>query len=96
MHPRAVGPGVARFDVPIADFSLDRVEVAGADERRAAVSGASIALATAGELVVVGATSGASLTLRPGGAALVTADEGSVCVSGHGELFLASPGGVVG
>ncbi|MFB8147804.1 mannose-6-phosphate isomerase, class I [Microbacterium sp. NPDC056003] len=92
VHPRPVSPGVDRFDVPVADFSLDRVQAAGAGERRVPVGGPAIALATAGELVVVGATSGASLTLGPGQAAFVTPDEGSVRVTGDGELFLAAPG----
>ena len=93
VRPRRVASGVDRFDVPVADFSLDRV-LADSDERDVTVSGPAIALATSGELTIVGASSGASLTLRPGQAAFVTPDERTVRVSGDGELFLAAPGGV--
>ena len=93
VRPRRVASGVDRFDVPVADFSLDRVQ-ANADERDVTVSGPAIALATSGELVIVGASSRTSLTLRPGQAAFVTPDERTVRVSGDGELFLAAPGGV--
>ena len=85
------GSGLSSRDV--ADFSLDRVQ-ADADERDVTVSGPAIALATSGELVIVGASSGTSLTLRPGQAAFVTPDERTVRVSGNGELFLAAPGEV--
>ena len=93
VRPRRVASGVDRFDVPVADFSLDRVQ-ANADERDVTVSGPAIALATSGELVIVGASSRTSLTLRPGQAAFVTPDERTVRVSGDGELFLAAPGEV--
>ena len=71
--------GVDRFSVPgIADFAFD---------------GAAIALATSGRLEVAGAATGASATLIPGCAVLVTPDEGALRVDGAGELFLATPGG---
>ena len=96
VQPRAVAEGVHRFDVPVADFSLGLVRTSRTDEARVAVAGPAIVLATAGEVSVTGGASGATLTLAPGGAALVTPDEGWMRVSGAGELFVAAPGGPAG
>ncbi|WP_214465776.1 mannose-6-phosphate isomerase, class I [Microbacterium flavescens] len=92
VRARSVAPGVQRFDVPVADFALDRVRASEDDELRLPVDGPTIALVTAGEVTVAGGTSTTVLTLAPGGAAFVTPDEQWVRVTGSGELFLAAPG----
>ncbi|WP_127472809.1 mannose-6-phosphate isomerase, class I [Microbacterium sulfonylureivorans] len=89
---REVGPGVVRFDVPVADFALERVRVEAGREATLAVGGASIVLATAGAVTVTGASSGTAVSLAPGAAVFVTPDETSLRVVGEGELFIAAPG----
>ena len=89
--PRAVAAGVDAFDVPVADFALERVRASG-DEIRLDVRGAMIALATRGAPVVAGGRTTHPLALRPGQAVLVTPDEKHLAVSGAGEVFLAFPG----
>lgn len=91
--PRAVAPGVDRFDVPVADFALDRVRVTGGRTTVVPAQGASIVLATAGEVTVAGGSSELSVSLTPGDAVFVTPDEGSVQITGDGEVFVANPGG---
>jgi mannose-6-phosphate isomerase len=92
---RAVAPGVERFDVPVEDFGLLRVTAEG-DEAVVALTGPAIALATAGEVTVAGRGGGAPVTLRPGSAVFATPDEGDLRIGGHGELFVALPGGASG
>lgn len=92
LHPVALAEGLALFDAGVPDFSLLHAQVAGGAPVSAALSGASIALVTAGELDVRGAASGETRRLRPGQAVLVTADEGTIEASGTGELFIAGPG----
>ncbi|WP_426324276.1 mannose-6-phosphate isomerase, class I [Microbacterium sp. E-13] len=91
IRSRDVAPGVRRYDVPVADFALLAVSPT-ADGVEVALSGTSIAVATAGAPEVSGTTSSAGARLLPGGAVLVTPDEGGVRVTGEGELFIALPG----
>lgn len=86
-HP-AAGVEVFRPDVP--DFALDHVLV-GREVASAPVElpGTAIALCTAGAVELTGATG--SLRLARGEAAVVTADEGSLAVTGDGTLFVATP-----
>jgi mannose-6-phosphate isomerase len=91
VRPRAVARNVDRFDVPVDDFALNRVTVGG-DPVELSVAGASIVLATAGEVVVAGTTGGDPVRLAPGQAVLVTPDERQVLLTGHGEVFVAAPG----
>lgn len=88
--PRAIAEGVERFDVPVADFSLVRAEVAGEVELPA--SGTPIVLATRGDVTVSGRAGGASVRLVPGRAVLVTPDEETLVVTGTGEVFVAAVG----
>ncbi|MCP2637503.1 mannose-6-phosphate isomerase, class I [Microbacterium sp. HD4P20] len=87
-----VGPGVARYDVPVSDFALLRVDARTDATATVAVAGPAIALATAGLVTVTGAASGTTAELAPGRAVLVTPDEGELRVTGAGELFVALPG----
>lgn len=89
--PVADGPGVQRYEVPVADFAL-RVAHPADSALEVPLDGVAIVLATVGEVSVRALGSGADVTLTPGRAALVTADEGGVRVAGDGELFLATPG----
>lgn len=82
--------GVEVYDVGIDDFSLLRTRVAPGSDRRLAVTGPTIALAVGGEVALD--TPGGSVTLVPGQAAFLTADEGEVRLRGEGEVFLARPG----
>ena len=91
IRPRDLGDGVRAYDVPIADFALYAV-TPGATGATVALDGPAIALATSGAPVVVGAASHDEAVLVPGAAVLVTPDEGSVRVSGTGEVFVAQPG----
>lgn len=84
-------PGVEEFVPDVPDFRLMRVEVGG-DVPSASVDlpGTAIALCTAGEVELRGATG--SVRLSRGEAAVVTADEGTLTVyAGAGTLFLATP-----
>jgi len=91
IRPRDLGDGVRAYDVPIADFALYSV-TPGATGATVPLDGPAIALATSGAPVVVGAASHDEAVLVPGAAVLVTPDEGSVRVSGTGEVFVAQPG----
>jgi len=55
------------------------------------LDGVGIALVTAGEVTVTGA-SGAAVHLRPGEAALSTPDERTLRIEGDGQVFIAVPG----
>ncbi|MGN6218085.1 MAG: mannose-6-phosphate isomerase, class I [Microbacterium sp.] len=89
--PRDLGDGVRAYDVPIADFALYAV-TPGEAPATVSLDGPAIALATSGAPIVEGAASLSSSVLAPGGAVLVTPGEGSLRVSGSGELFIAQPG----
>ncbi|KTR93596.1 phosphoheptose isomerase [Microbacterium testaceum] len=89
LAPRADGDGVELFAPGIADFALAHVATS-AEASRVELRGVSIAVGVAGEAAVTGA-SGTSLRLAPGQAALATAEESPLVVSG-GEVFVAMPG----
>lgn len=91
LEPVDLGAGVRRYDVPVADFSLLAI-TPGDEHASIALTGPAIALATSGPVTVTGGTSGAEVALGPGRAALVTPDERSLRVAGHGEVFVALPG----
>ena len=89
---REVGQGIGRYDVPVSDFALLRVEVRTDAPATVALNGPAIALATAGSVTVTGGSSGLSAELAPGRAVLATPDERELRVTGAGELFIALPG----
>ncbi|HET8927148.1 MAG TPA: mannose-6-phosphate isomerase, class I [Microbacterium sp.] len=82
--------GIADYPVPVPDFSLARVRVGPGSPAELHPRGTAIALATAGEVTV--AQAGASVSLRPGEAVLITADGMPPTIHGAGEVFLAQPG----
>jgi mannose-6-phosphate isomerase len=91
IRPRDLGDGVRAYDVPVADFALYAV-TPGEAPALVELAGPAIALATSGAPEIAGETSHAATVLAPGGAVLVTPDEGRVRVTGSGEVFLAQPG----
>ncbi|MEY9853694.1 mannose-6-phosphate isomerase [Leifsonia sp. EB41] len=84
-------PGVEEFVPDVPDFRLARVEVGGdVPSTTVELPGTAIALCTAGDVELRGATG--TLRLSRGEAAVVTADEGTLTVyAGAGTLFLATP-----
>lgn len=82
--------GITHYPVPIADFALERVALSGAPLTRE-VTGPTMVLATAGEVAVASA-SGETRRVAVGAVVFATPDEGTVTLSGAGEVFLASPG----
>lgn len=91
IRPRELGDGVRAYDVPVADFALYAV-IPGATPATVSLDGPAIALATSGAPIVAGAASQDEALLVPGAAVLVTPDEGTVRITGGGELFIAQPG----
>ncbi|WP_025155535.1 mannose-6-phosphate isomerase, class I [Leifsonia aquatica] len=90
LAPEHPAPGVEVFRPDVSDFALDHVVVgAGTPSAPVELPGTAIALCTAGAVELVGATG--SLRLARGEAAVVTADEGTLTVSGDGTLFVATP-----
>ncbi|QIG38298.1 mannose-6-phosphate isomerase, class I [Microbacterium sp. 4R-513] len=88
-----VHDGVERFGVPgLADFALSHAEVQTDAATRVPLEGVAIALVTSGEVEVTASATGAQATLIPGCAVLVTPDEGTLGVTGSGDLFVATPG----
>ncbi|WP_434970065.1 mannose-6-phosphate isomerase, class I [Microbacterium sp. bgisy207] len=86
-------PGAVRvFSGQVPDFVLTQLTAGPESTPRSAVSGVAIALATSGTVELTAAGTGSTCTLRPGSAVLITPDEGSVSLSGTGEVFLAEPG----
>ena len=81
---------VAEYPVPVPDFALRRVDLAGTPVR-IPLTGPTMVLATAGR-VEVGGAEGAARALRVGTVAFATADEGALTLAGEGEAFIASPG----
>src|SRR3954447_18554298 len=83
-------PGVEVFRPDVPDFQLSRVEVGGdVGSAELPLSGTAIALCTDGTVELAG--TGGGLALARGEAAVVTADEGTLAVSGQGTLFVATP-----
>lgn len=90
VRPVAEAPGVERYAAPVPDFALRVARPDGA-ALEVGIDGVAIVLATSGSVTVAGAASGEAVTLSPGEAVLVTADERTVRVAGSGEVFLATP-----
>jgi mannose-6-phosphate isomerase len=91
LRPKPVATGLARFEVPVADFALFVAQPSEGAAVTLPLDGVAIALATAGEVTVTG-DGGTSETLRPGGAVLATPDEGVLRLAGDGTVFVAVPG----
>ncbi|MCW3814694.1 mannose-6-phosphate isomerase, class I [Micromonospora sp. DR5-3] len=88
--PVPVAPGVVTWPVPVDDFALHRVEVAGGPGVRLALPGPRVVLCRAGKLAVddgVGA-----VVLGPGQAAVGTAAGGPLVLGGEGEAYVATCG----
>ena len=85
--------GTARtFTGGVPDFVLTQVTADPSAAVEVRMNGIAIAVATSGEVEITGADTQDRLTLRPGSAALITPNEGSVSISGTGEAFIAEPG----
>ena len=80
---------VTVYDIPVADFALRRVRVAG--ERTVEVAGPAMALVTSGEITVASAA-GEEMPIPVGSAAYADADERVLVLRGDGEVFVAQPG----
>ena len=76
----------------VPDFVLTQVTADPSAAVEVRMNGIAIAVATSGEVEITGADTQERLTLRPGSAALITPNEGSVSISGTGEVFIAEPG----
>ncbi|MFD5225023.1 mannose-6-phosphate isomerase, class I [Microbacterium sp. NPDC058342] len=83
------GGDVTSYDIPVDDFALRRVQVAG--ETRVPVAGPAMALVVAGSITVA-AGSGPERPVRAGAAAFATADETELALRGTGQVFIAEPG----
>ncbi len=91
LEPVEIGPGLSRYEVPVADFGLRRALV-GEDPVEVPVDGISVVLVVDGWIEAEAAGSNELVELSPGKAALVTPDEGMLLLRGRGEAFIASPG----
>ncbi len=89
LRPAPTGDGAEVFAPGIADFALGHL--AGGEAAELDLRGVAIALGVSGSPTLTGA-SGATVTLAPGRAALVTADESPLSSDGAGEVFVAMPG----
>ncbi|HEY5183346.1 MAG TPA: mannose-6-phosphate isomerase, class I [Actinomycetes bacterium] len=83
--PRPVSDGVEAYDVPVSDFAVWRVEVAGTARPVPAV-GPAIVVCVAGQVAVGG------VALDPGRAAFLPAGSGPLVVTGTGTCFVTAPG----
>ncbi|REJ08943.1 mannose-6-phosphate isomerase, class I [Microbacterium bovistercoris] len=83
---------VAAYEVPVADFSLRRVELGGIDVP-VEVRGSTMVLATAGEVTVRGAD-GDAVDIPVGTAVFASAEERRLVLGGTGEVFVAEPGAI--
>ena len=81
--PRAVGPGVDAYDVPVDDFAVWRVRPGGQSVTVASI-GPRIVVCVEGDVTVCGAP------LRPGGAVYVPADVADLVVAGAGTAFVTA------
>ncbi len=87
LRPETPSAGVEVFRPDVPDFVLAVVE----DEGSYALTGPAIALCTAGDLEIVGA--GSAYNVSRGDAVYISADEGTLTLSGLGTVFLATTGG---
>lgn len=92
VHPTPGDDGVDRYDVHTHDFTLQRATATTTAQPTVTTPGTCILLAVAGTVTVTASRSKDVATLRPGQGLLVTLDEGSVQISGDGQLFLTGPG----
>ncbi|TCJ27996.1 mannose-6-phosphate isomerase, class I [Microbacterium sp. PI-1] len=89
LRPHGDG-GVTAYPVPVPDFALTRIELDGTPVALD-VSGPTMVLATDGQVAVASAD-GERIDVVVGAAAFASADEGTLTISGVGEVFVASPG----
>ena len=80
--------GGTRWQVPVPDFSLGRLDVDGTVTPGAA--GPRVVLCAGGSVTV--AAGGESVDVPAGHSAFVTAAAGQVTLTGSGQAFLAAPG----
>ena len=86
------GPGVVRWPTPLPDFQLARATVADGESVRLPGAGPRIVLCLAGRVRV--ADGGGEVLLGPGEAGFAAAGAGVVTLSGAGEAYQASVGGL--
>ncbi|SFO04932.1 mannose-6-phosphate isomerase, class I [Mycetocola miduiensis] len=88
LRPERAADGVELYRPGVPDFELSHVVASGDGLPTVDLPGVAIAIATAGDLTLAGASG--TIDLRQGDAVYITADEGSIAVRGTGELFVAS------
>jgi mannose-6-phosphate isomerase len=88
LQPERPADGVDLYRPDVPDFELCHVVATETVSPTIDLPGAAIAIATAGELTLGGASG--QLRLRQGDAVYITADEGRLAVQGAGELFVAT------
>ena len=86
----AVDGAITSYPVPVADFALRRVTVAG-EPVVVEVTGPAMVVSTAGDLTVSGADA-VEHPVAVGAVVFASADERSLKLSGTGEAFIATPG----
>jgi mannose-6-phosphate isomerase len=84
-----LAPGVVTWPVPVSDFALRRITVAG-EQRVLEVAGPRTVLCSSGKVTVRDASG--EVMLASGDSAFGPADGGPLHISGTGQLFLATPG----
>lgn len=85
VHPRAVGPGLDAYDVPVRDFAVWRARPDGRPVTIEA-TGPRVVVCVSGEVAVCGTA------LRPGLAVYVPTEVPTVVVDGSGTTFVTAPG----
>ncbi|TFV96489.1 mannose-6-phosphate isomerase, class I [Leifsonia flava] len=90
LAPETPSAGVHVFRPDVPDFVLYDVDASADTSASVPLSGAAIALCTAGTVTIAGA--GSSVTIARGDAVYVTPDEGTLAVTGAGRLYLATVG----
>lgn len=90
LAPETPSPGVHVFRPDVPDFVLYDVDASSETPASVPLSGAAIALCTAGTVTIAGARS--SVTVDRGESVYVTPDEATLTVSGSGRLYLATVG----
>ncbi|HEY9424628.1 MAG TPA: mannose-6-phosphate isomerase, class I, partial [Microterricola sp.] len=91
LEPERPADGVRVYRPDVTDFVLYAIERAEADApSEITLSGAAIALCTAGALQLAGARSTSEITR--GESVFITPEEGTLTVAGSGSLFIATVG----